>query len=542
MTGARVFLIAALLAPAWGGELRLRPPLWIDNDRQPAPAQGKQQASELNAILYNTWLRHLDGGYKAVCARDNGALSVNAWDEAPDSSWFTNRIGRGPLAFAEILRGLAAKPPAPPPWTVTTVIDEGYTPKLDILDSEGLRYIVKFDPPPVERNSAAERISTLAFYAAGYNVPRNTITYFRAEDIRLDPQAVIRNAVGKKLPMTPTDLAAVLARVKPLSDGRYRALASFGMDGVPAGKFRYSGTREGDPNDIIPHELRRELRGLYVIASWLNHADCGDKNTWDAYEGESGKGFIRHYLMDFGSTLGAGDFVNGPYRVGHEHVFDGAAMGRSFLTLGIWRRPWDVQGRIRFPEVGYFDSELFDPRKWKPNYPNLAFARRDDADSYWGAKIVTAFNDELIQRLAQAGEYSRPEAAAYVADTLKRRRDAIGAYWFDRITPLEDFVLDGDRLTFRDIAVERGYAKGDSRTYRIRALSAKAASEFTGFSAPIPDVALPPRPADRYGRTLLTAVRIQSKNRSGWALPVEIILGRNGDGKVQALGWSHAAR
>ena len=537
-------LVTAFLLPAWGGELRLRPPLWKDLDNQPVAKPGKQKVSELNAILYNTWLRHLDGGYKAVSAHDRGALSVNAWDEAPDSSWFTNRIGRNPMTFAEIVQGLGAKPPAAPPWTVNTVIDEGYTPKFLIRDSAGGGYFLKLDPSPPERNSGAERISTLVFYAAGYNVPGNTIAYFRAEDLRLDPKAAISDAAGKSRSMTPADLAAVMARVKPLADGRYRALASFMISGS-AGKFKYSGTRKDDANDIIPHELRRELRGMYVIASWVNHADCGDKNTFDAYAGEKGKEFIRHYLMDFGSTLGAGDFVNGPYRVGHEYVFDGAAMGLTFVTLGIWRRPWEVHGEIRYPEIGYFESDLFAPQSWKPNYPNLAYVRMDDADAYWGAKIVTGFSNGLIRQLAEAGEYSRAEAAAYLADTLTRRRDAIGAYWLDRISPLEDFVLQDNRLTFRDLAVERGFAEENARAYRMRAGAAKVASEFRGLSVLLPALRLPERAAaDRYGRTPLAAISIQSRDRAGgWGLPVEVILGRNGDGsELQVLGWRHAAR
>ena len=37
--------------------------------------------------------------------RDVRALNVNTVDEVPDSSWFTNRIGRHDLSVAEVVKG-----------------------------------------------------------------------------------------------------------------------------------------------------------------------------------------------------------------------------------------------------------------------------------------------------------------------------------------------------------------------------------------------------------------------------------------------------
>jgi len=536
----------ALATAAAESKIRLRPPLWIDRDDRDIPEPSEQQVSELYALLYNSWLRHLSPEYKALTARDSSALNVNAWDEVPDSSWFSNRIGRRPLAFQEIVNGLEGKGPEPGPWKIIRIEDEGYTPKFRIRDSAGRTYILKFDPTVLERNSAAERICTLILHAAGYNVPHYSLVYFPAENLGLDKDSYYRDAAGKRRPMTPADLKNGLARPKTLPDGRFRGVASLFLPGKPLEKFFYTGTRKDDPNDLIPHELRRELRGLRVIASWINHVDVGDKNTQDVYvTAGDGRKYIKHYLLDFGSTLGSGDFINGPYRVGHEYIFDGPAMGRAFLTLGIWRRPWEVQGKIPYPEIGYYQAELFEPHRWKPNYPNLAFERVDDGDAYWGAKIVTAFSDETIRKLAEAGEYSRSEVTAYLADVLKRRRDAIGRHWFDKITPLEEFVLDGGRLRFRDLGLERGYAEEGARSYRYWMEGVSKKQSFRGPSLELPN--LPPRKVaspDRYGRTPLARLWIQSNRRAGgWALPVEVVLGHNqNSASLEVLGWQHAAR
>jgi hypothetical protein len=65
----------------------------------------------------------------------------------------------------------------------------------------------------------------------------------------------------------------LLQRAPRRPDGTYRALASKLLPGKPVGPFQYFGTRPDDPNDIFPHENRRELRGLRVFAAWLNHDD-----------------------------------------------------------------------------------------------------------------------------------------------------------------------------------------------------------------------------------------------------------------------------
>ena len=66
------------------------------------------------------------------------------------------------------------------------------------------------------------------------------------------------------------------------------------------------GTRPDDPNDIVPHEHRRELRALKVFAAWTNLVDLKALNTMDTLITENGKARVRHYLLDVGSTFGMG--------------------------------------------------------------------------------------------------------------------------------------------------------------------------------------------------------------------------------------------
>ena len=54
------------------------------------------------------------------------------------------------------------------------------------------------------------------------------------------------------------------------------------------------------PFDIVLHENRRDLRGLYVFSAWLNNTDAKAGNTLDTIVEENGVRFIRHYLSPEG--------------------------------------------------------------------------------------------------------------------------------------------------------------------------------------------------------------------------------------------------
>jgi hypothetical protein len=552
LTGALV-LASAVLADEKPRVL-LRPPLWEDPDDKTIAEPPERPASEIFDVARNTWFRQLDIGYKGLQAADRPALNVNAWDGVPDSSWFVNRIGRRAMTPSELEEGAPGLPPRPGAWFILRLKTAGYTPGLHFRDSSGERFVLKLDLPDApERNSAADKIGSLIVHAAGYYAPFNTIVAFRPEDLDLDEKATYEDPLGRKRPMTRNDLDEALARVAPRADGSYRALASHYVKGIPKGYFPYWGTRKDDANDVIPHELRRELRGFRVIASWFNHVDTKEVNTFDAYVTAEGRSFLRHYFIDFGSTMGSGDFKNGPCRVGHEYLYDAPAIFKSLATLGAWERPWEAQCEIPYPEVGHFD-ETFDPARWKPNYPNLAFEESDDSDAYWGAKTVVRFSDEHIRVLAGAGKYSREEVTDYVAKVFRERRDKIGRHWFDRVTPLESFSLEQSptswSLRFVDLAFDLGYASGDSRAYRFEVKDTNLSTLYGGDSSEVGVVRfrtpgnLAFAPPDRWGRSLLVVVEITTKRKDGEpARPVRVVVGREASRpRISVLGWEHAPR
>src|SRR5262249_32530850 len=146
--------------------------------------------------------------------------------------------------------------------------------------SQGAKFIIKFDVAgSPECATGADVIGAYLFWAAGYNVPENTIQHFRAADLDISPKATYTDLRGRRHAMNRAYLDQLLARAVPQSEGSYRCVASRYLSGTPLGPFQYCGTRNDDPEDMIPHELRRELRGMWTVAAWVNHADSRGPNS-----------------------------------------------------------------------------------------------------------------------------------------------------------------------------------------------------------------------------------------------------------------------
>ena len=140
-----------------------------------------------------------------------------------------------------------------------------------------------------------------------------------------------------------------------------------------------------------------------MIAAWLNSVDTKANNTLDMYVEEDGRQFVKHYIIDFATSLGAGGWGPASASRGKHGAADVGNMLLRALTLGLWVEPYEKKlGEQISPSVGYFDSELFDPGDFAFIIPNPAFKRATELDGFWGAKLVMSFSDADIRAIVEA--------------------------------------------------------------------------------------------------------------------------------------------
>jgi hypothetical protein len=434
-------------------------PIWRDPETQDASRAQPIDVSEQYDFVENTF-------FNAGDRTPLRALNINTVDEVPDSSWFTNRIGREAWTSDRIARGPdSGNGPAPGVWTIIAAKTQGITPGLTIRDSAGGVYFIKFDPPSnPEMASGAEVISTKFFYAAGYHTPENYIAIVRRDQLTIAPDAKTEDRDGRPQTMRPRDVDDLLERAARNADGSYRVLASKGLTGRPLGPFRYYGTRPDDPNDIYPHEHHRELRGLLVFSAWLNHDDSRSVNTLDMLVPDGGRSIVRHHLIDFGSTLGSGSVRAQTTRAGNEFIWEARPTLITMLTLGLYVRPWVKVAYPDLPSVGRIESTYFRPENWKPEYPNPAFRNARPEDLFWAARILSRFSDEDVRAVVATAKYTDARATDYLVETLLARKAKVLRAWLNATNPVINVSMsDSGEMRFQNAAEEIGVEKAAGR-------------------------------------------------------------------------------
>ena len=263
----------------------------------------------------------------------------------------------------------------------------------------------------------------------------------------------------------------MLARAARRPDGRYRVLASRFASGRPLGNFRYYGTRPDDPNDVVPHEHRRELRGARVFAAWLNHDDSRGVNSLDMLERTGDRSWIKHYMFDFGSILGSGTVFAQRHRAGNEYIFEWKPGLLTLLTAGLYTRPWmhiDYP-RDTPPAIGRLEAAAFDPERWKPEYPNSAFDNMRADDAFWAANIVASLDRSAIRAVVEKARYTDPRATDRMTEILVQRREKVLRRLAVTASSRSSILALGDDGTLRFAnAAERAGVATAPRAYTVQ--------------------------------------------------------------------------
>jgi hypothetical protein len=467
LLGVLTILLGAAALPAWGQKFYPDDPLW----KEPPPlAVAKASPIDIN-LDYDFFRESFFEPDKEEIKHHNPCPSqaINTLGEVPDSSWFTNRLGTREMTLEELVRGpgISNAPATDKPWTVTSGKNQGISPGLVFLDSRGHKYFLKFDPKTnPEMASAADVIGAKFLYDLGYFTPENYIVRFDRSQLVLNEKSHYKDAAGREHPMTDWDVDNILKKVPRDKDGRYRGMASLNVAGGLLGPHRYYGTRTDDPNDIVPHENRRDQRGLYVFFAWLNHTDAKALNSMDSLVEENGVRYVKHFLLDFGDIMGSDSDTPKDPRRGHVYAFDFTPALEQFASVGLYIPSWMRAHYPDIPEIGNFDSKSFDPEDWHSNFPNPAFGLRTPGDTYWAAKKLMAMGDEAIRAIVETGQYSDPHAVDWATRCLIERRDKIGRAFFADVLPLDNFQVRNGELVFENLAVK--YHFENPRSYTVQ--------------------------------------------------------------------------
>jgi hypothetical protein len=518
-------LVSLAAGPARAQKFLPDDPVLKDRDDLPIDLPAEIELATSYDVLENSWHHRPDK--TSIPAAQN----ANTLGEVPDSSWFTNRIGVKTMSIEELVRGpnRGDGPATEQAWTVIGGKSGGITPGFTMRDGRGDIYFVKFDPPQYfGLSTGADVIGSKFFHSFGYYVPENWVVYVEQARLRVGEGAQVRVRSGKPRPMTQADLDAMMTNVARLPDGRIRCVASRAVPGKVVGPHKYYGTRPDDPNDVIPHEHRRELRGYRVFSTWLNHDDSRSVNSINSYVKAGERGYLVHYLQDFSSMLGSGSdwqhrIAPQNPRAGNEYILEVGPILKTALSLGLWERPWrGVKYRV-YPQVGGIEAEFFDPDQWKPEYPNPAFERMLPEDAFWAARIVSKFSDAAIQAIVKEGDFRASEAEAHLASMIEKRRDKIVARYFGSLNPLADFTVTSDAVRFANYGEDAGLARVEAYEHEWFAFnnqtsgteSLGVAVRATGRSLPLPAA----RP-----EYLMLRIRTHAPGFPAWGKRVDVYL------------------
>jgi hypothetical protein len=432
------------------------PPVTIVDDRRHVAQRPEPSPTMLDLDFYDR--SFADPIFRELSLpQKQRARGVNALDEVPDSTWFTNRIGARTMTPEEIAHGPEADdgPELHKPWTVISTKSGGTEVGFIMRDARGVKYGLGFDAPEwPELETGTHAVVNRLLWAFGYNVPDDRVVYVKPEEILVAPDAVTKDSQGRTLRrLRRKEVDRLLGTVARTSDGRIRVLASRWLSGESLGGTPPDGVRRGDPNDRIPHQDRRDLRGAYPLFAWVEHTDLVQANFLDMLitpPHDHARRYVVHYMIDFGKSMGVMAVSDHNLRVSHRYLFD---WSEPAWNLGLTPRPWGHKWAPRLTGVSPTFVAAFDPAAWRPNLPYRPFEAADRFDMFWGAKTLARFTREQVHAAVEAGRFSDPRTVEYITETLVARQRTMLAYSYARVNPLDRFTVTPSGLCFEDLAI-----------------------------------------------------------------------------------------
>ncbi|MEO8260110.1 MAG: hypothetical protein ABI868_22380 [Acidobacteriota bacterium] len=531
LAGVLLASIGVLSAVGAGPTFFPDDPIWTDPISQDVKAATRYEPDLVFQTVANLF------GQPGDPVLGQRARNINTVDEVPDGPFYVNRAGKLPLTPEIVARASnTSDGPAAGPWTVISAKSDGITPGFTIRDSSNGLWFIKFDPPGWPgMATGTEVVAAKLFWAVGYHVVEYHIEHLVPSNLRIGAEAKITPSGEAERRMQPSDVEWLLSKAMRDANGSYRVIASRAAPGRPVGRIRFDGTRADDPNDIVPHEHHRELRGYSVFAAWLNHVDAKGINSLTSLVTENGRTFIRQYLLDFGSALGSGGIGPTELWEGSEPlVEDGKDITRRAVAFGVLIPEWRTTKFYVAPSVGRLpaDPAHWNPASWRPHITNAAFRHARADDTFWAANKMTFITDAMIDAAIKEGQFNDPPSEQMLAKMIRARRDRILQTYLTDINPIVEPALAGDgRLTFRNAAVDARVAAAPSG-YEA---SWSVFDNATGQSRPIgtstaatTSIQAPSLPAADF---IKVDLRATGGANEAWSRPVSVFFRR-------ADGWS----
>ncbi len=499
-------LVGGLLISCGHAESRfpLRAPIWRDADLQPVFARCHEspQPRDPHHISCapdpydaptdwdggdNLFFRPLSETLGIVTSGES--VNVNSVDEVPDSAWFTNRLGVRPMSLEELRLNECKKEVLLDPdhtpegaWLIDQGKTSGSTPGFRITVPGKGKFLVKVEATGLpERQVAATAIGEAVYYAVGYNATCEQALWVRPSIFTL--KAGLKAAHGNFGDYYDFDKKALddLFAKSNKHRGLLRISASAWVPGYILQQFRYEGVRGDDPNDVIAHQDRRELRGARLLTAWIDHFDAREGNSLDTWFTEikggspdASPGHVVHLQMGTSAALGSvWDWDPISRRLGYAYVVDWGDIAADFFTLGATTRIWEQIQKVPGHEMfGYFNVKDFDPEQWKNEYPNAAFSRMTERDGAWMARILAHFTPPMVRTLVEMAKLDDPANSDYLQSVLDGRLAKILDRYLTRVSPIAQVRVEGpSRLCGVDLAEWRGLRDPWAFRYQARLLS-----------------------------------------------------------------------